>query len=132
MRYFSSLVLVSLVSANLQSQSIQTFFYDSLKNKTIYLDSLPLWEVHQMAFNYHMWDRFETSELIFDYLISKDIFTLDPTDTARIGSYHTYIVLAHLRILKHRYAEAQQFLRLSDKADPPQHGVAMRAWPRSL
>ena len=123
------LLTVSLSMTCVDAQIAPGSFHDTYGKKIIYLDQYPVTEVLEMATNYHGWGKFGVSDTIFDYLMAKNTFSINPADTINIGGYGTYMALAHLRILKHRYNEAQTFLRLADMAAQPQPwcGNAARA-----
>jgi hypothetical protein len=120
MKQFTVFILFFICSRS-QGQGIETSFYDSVDRQMIYLDSLDLSEVREMAGNYYYWDKFRTSDLIYTYLISKNIFSVDSSDTTNLAHYNEYMALAHLRMLKHRYHDAWEFLRLAQYAPEPQH-----------
>jgi hypothetical protein len=114
-----SLLVLSFAKAS--SQVNYYTVYDHHDKKIIDLNKFSTDDLLDRAANHHMWEAFETSDSIYGYLMAKDLFTINPEDTVHIGEYSTYINLAHLRILKNKYKEAQCFLALSEKSEEPQH-----------
>jgi hypothetical protein len=102
----------------LQAQ-VTNSFYDRYKEKTFYMDSIRMDDLEELAANHYMWDNWETSTTIYDYLLSKNFISLDTNDTAHIGSWGHYMNLAHLRLIQHKYTEAKILLVLSEKAEQP-------------
>ena len=122
MRLTFTLFLILSGAASLHAQESKNSFYDSLDQKMIDLDSLNLADVYEMAGNYHYWNKFETSDLIYDYLIEKKYIRTTRADTiTKPAGYGTYMALAHLRMLTHEYAQAQEYLELAKLAPQPQH-----------
>jgi len=114
------LVIVFMCTVEmLHAQAVYHSVYDPYHEKKIDLDKLPTDEVFDIAANYHRRRNFNSSDTVYDYLIEKNLFTINPADTERIAAYGTYINLAHLRIVKHKYKEAQTFLQLAGKAEEP-------------
>jgi len=113
------ILLLTCFSLGLQGQVANSFYYP-LKEKTIYMDSMRIDDLKEMAVDHYSWDNWEISTTIYNYLLSKNFISVDTSDTAHIGSWGHYMNLAHLRLIEHKYAEAKIFLVLSEKAVQPQ------------
>ena len=98
------------------------FFYDSLKQKTIYPDSLEADEVRQMAGDFYYLKKYAISDLLYTYLLSKTVFRSEASDTLTpLANRSEYLALTHLELLKHNYVQAQHFLNLSEIPPRLQH-----------
>jgi len=124
MRFTVNIFLIFLVFMcvveMVQAQVVPHVVHDQYREKKFDLDKLPIDEVFDIAANFHRRDLFSSADTVYDYLIAKNLFTINTSDTTRIAAYGIYINLAHLRIVKHRYMEAQTFLQLANKAKEPQ------------
>lgn len=122
MRQLILLIPILFFSHAPKAQQSANSFYDSLNQKVIYLDSIDFDDVYDMAHDYHYWHKFEISELIFDYVLEKNTFRTSISDTTlQLAGRGTYYTLAHLRMLKHKYAEAQNYLDLAQLTPRYQH-----------